>query len=221
MSHRFRQNATSSRHTFFFLNGFSKLTILLFSAGYFLGFFAVQAFQDTLYASALALFQNTVTRIPSLDIDCNDVFFYSLKENLKFFLLPAFFSLTNVWHLYFSACTLYTGFSHGILGAFCVLVCGPSGIVSYLFFLLPQALLLVPLYLIFINHMELLHQSWFAPENNASGSGVLPNAQKRQLLLSKLPFLLLCTVLLLVSALAEGYANILLLKSFPMAKLPL
>lgn len=213
MAHHFRQKNFSKQHTFPFSSALSKLAVFLFALGYFAGFFTVQIFQDTLYAPALALFQNTITRLPSLDIDCNDVFFYSLKENLKYFLLFAFFSLTNVWHIYFAGCILYTGFSHGILGAFCILLHGPSGILSYLGFLLPQCLILVPLYLISLHHLEQLHQSWFAPENNDTASGFLPNAKKRQLILAKLPFLLFCLVLLLLSALAEGYANVLLLKA--------
>lgn len=212
MAH-FHKKTFSRQHTVSITSAISRLAVLLFVFGFFAGFFVVQIFRDTLYAPSLALFQSTITRLPSLDIDCHDVFFYSLKENLKYFLLFVFFSLTNVWHVYLTGWILYTGFSHGVLGAFCVLIHGPLGIFSYLCFQLPQCLILVFLYLIALNHLEALHQSWFSKEYSDSTAAFLPNAQKRQLILAKLPFLLLCFLFLLLSSLAEGYANVFLLKA--------
>lgn len=214
MSNKQRHTISSKHKHHFPLNNFAKLTIGLFLIGFLAGCLVANLLEDNLYAPALTLFQNTITNLPSLDINRNDVFLYSMKENIKFFLLLLFFALTNVWHLYYTGYTLYTGFSHGLLCAFCVLLYGPGGIIGYLCFLLPQALLLIPAFLLTVSHLQELHTNWFSSDNNEPAHSFLPNTKKRQLLFAKLPPLLLCIALLLCSALLEGYLNIPLLKYY-------
>lgn len=196
------------------LSSFSKLTISLFFVGFLAGCLAAGLFEDSLYAPALTLFQNTLKHISSLAISRNDVFLYSCKENMKCFLLLIFFSLTNVWRLYYAGFTLYTGFSHGLLCSFCVLLYGPGGIIGYFCFLFPQVLLLVPAFLLTVRHLEEFHCCWFSAEDKEQPRLLLFHSKRRQLLFSKLPPLLLCAILLLCSALLEGYLNIPLLKHY-------
>jgi len=160
----------------------------------------------------LLLFENTLNNLSSLEINGRDVFFYSLKENLKVFFLLVFFAMTNVWRFYYAGFTLYTGFSQGLFCSFCMILSGAGGSLQYLFFLLPQSLLLAPVFLVCICHLEELHCNLFTSESNDSSKGIFQNAKKRQLLLSKLPFFLICIILLAASALLEGYLNIPLLK---------
>lgn len=196
------------------LNNFSKLTIGLFFVGFLAGCLAASLLEDSLYAPALALFQNTIKHISSLAISRNDVFLYSCKENIKFFLLLVFFSLTNAWRLYYVGFTLYTGFSHGLLCTFCFLLYGPGGIIIYFCFLFPQVLLLAPAFLLTVRHLEELHCFWFSAEDKESSRNMFLPSKRRQLLFSKLPPLLFCAILLLCSALLEGYLNIPLLKYY-------
>ena len=93
-----------------------------------------------------------------------------------------------------------------------MILSGAGGFVQYLFFLLPQSLLLAPVFLLCICHLEDLHCDLFSSENSDNSKGILQNAKKRQLIISKLPLLLICIVLLTAGALLEGYLNIPLLK---------
>jgi len=214
MLSKLRHTALPKQKRHSLLAAFSRLTVFLFALGFFAGCLAGNLLQDSLYAPALSLFQNTISLLPSLDIDQNDVFLYSIKENMKYFLLLLFFSLTNVWRLYYVGYTLYTGFSHGLLFAFCFLVYHAGGVLEYFCFLLPHCLLMAPAFLLAVSHFEDLHRNWFTPENNDKATSFLPNAQKRQLIFSKLPPIFLCAFLLACSALLEGYCNIPLLKYF-------
>lgn len=193
---------------------YSKLTIGLFLLGALGGCLCTNLLKDYLYEPVLTLFQNTLTNLPSLKISSKEVFWYSLKDYLKCFLLLCFFALTNVWRIYSAGFTLYTGFTHGLLFSFCLFINHITGILQYLCFLLPHTLLLAPIFLLTISHLEVLHNDLFALEKNDSSHGILGNPKKRQLLFSKLPLFFLCIILLVIGALLEGYLNIPLLKYF-------
>lgn len=214
MPAKIRHTTLPKRKRPFPSNGFSHLTVGLFLAGFLTGYLGGHLLKEHLYEPVLILFENTISNLSTLDINGTDVFFYSLKENLKIFFLLFFFALTNVWRFYYIGFTLYTGFTQGLFCSFCVILSGTIGILQYLCFLLPQTLLLIPVFLICIIHLELLHSDLFAPENNDSSRSLLRNAKKRQLLFSKLPLFLICIILLVISALLEGYLNIPLLKYY-------
>ena len=207
-----RYNSIPKRRRHYLMTSFSRLTIGLFLAGFILGNFSGHLFKEHLYNSVLLLFENTLNNLSSLEINGKDVFFYSLKENLKVFFLLVFFAMTNVWRFYYASFTLYTGFSQGLFCSFCMILKGAGGAFQYLLFLLPQSLLLAPVFLLCICRLEELHCNLFTTESNDSSKGIFQNAQKRQLLFSKLPFLLICIILLIGGALLEGYLNIPLLK---------
>lgn len=191
-----------------------KLIIGLFLLGALAGCLCENLLKAYLYEPVLTLFQNTINNLPSLEISSKEIFFYSLKESLKLFLLLCFFALTNAWRLYSISFTLYTGFTHGLLLSFCLLVNKLNGILQYLCFLLPHTLLLIPVFLLAISHLEILHSDLFAPENNDGSHGIFGNTKKRQLLFTKLPLFFLCITLLIIGALLEGYLNVPLLKYF-------
>jgi uncharacterized membrane protein SpoIIM required for sporulation len=201
------------RHLFS-LNHFAKLTIGFFLFGFTGGFLAAHLLRNTLYAPSLSLFQNTLSSLSSLAIDRNDVFLYSMKENVKFFLLFFFFALTNVWRLYYACSTIYSGFSYGLLCAFCILLSGTGGIVEFFCFLLPQALLLIPAYLLAVCSLERLHKGWFSKDYSETSSPLFLHPKRRQLLFASLPSLFFCIILLLLASLIEGYLNIPLLKYY-------
>lgn len=214
MSAKSRYSAIPKRKRHLPAIAFNRLTIGLFLTGFLSGWICANLFQAYLYEPVFALFQNTVNNLSSLNIQSKNLFFYCWKEYLKLFFLLLFFALTNVWRIYYTAFTLYTGFKQGLLLAFCLLLGGAGGILQYLCFLLPQTLLLIPVFLTLLNQLELLHSSLFATKQSENTSGFFKNAQKRQLLFSKLPFLLLCILFLTACSFLESYLNLPLLQYY-------
>ena len=202
------------------LTNFTRLTIGLFLFAFVFGCFLANLFSKTLYAPVITLFESIVKELPSLSLNRQEIFLFCGKDNLKYFLLLLFFSLTNAWKIYYPFFTLYTGFRYGLLFSFCMLVSGIGGIVEFLCFLLPHTLITLPVFLSSINRMELLHESWFfACTGDKKGPRFLLDKGKRQLLLKQLPHVLLYILLLLCAALLEGYVNIPLLKQYHAAGL--
>lgn len=214
MSARIKYSSLPKRKHHVPITVFSRLTIGLFFLGFLTGCFCTALLKKQLYEPVLTLFQSTVNSLPFLEIRCENVFLYSLFENLKLFLLLTFFSMTNVWKLYYTGFTLYTGFSQGLLFCFCLLLNSTLGILQYFCFLLPHALLLVPVYLYFTSRLDEFHSGLFSPDNNDASGGIFTNGKKRQLFFAKLPLFLVCILLLIVCALLEGYLNIPLLRYF-------
>lgn len=122
------------------------------------------------------------------------------------------FSMTNAWRCYYFIFLLYSGLCYGLLFTFCTLLNGLGGIPQFLCFLLPQAILSIPLFLILLKKLEAFHTSWFLPENN-TGNGFL-HQKKRVLLIRQFPLFLVFILLLLVSSLLEGYLNLPLIQYF-------
>lgn len=199
---------------------FTRLTIGLFLFAFVFGCFLANLFAGTLYAPVITLFESMTKELPSLSLNRQEIFLFCGKDNLKYFLLLFFFSLTNVWKIYYPCFTLYTGFRYGLLFSFCMLVSGIGGIVEFLCFLMPHTLITLPVFLSGINRMELFHESWFFYSTGAKkGPRLFLDKGKRQLILKQLPRMLLYIALLLCAALLEGYINIPLLKQYHAAGL--
>lgn len=214
MSAKIKYSSLPKRKRHFPITVFSRLTIGLFFLGFLAGCFSGTLLKNQLYEPVLTLFQSTVNNLPYLEIKYQNVFFYSLKENMKIFLLLVFFAMTNVWKLYYTGFTLYTGFSQGLLFSFCLLLSSTLGVLQYLCFLLPHALLLAPVFLYLMEQLDEFHSCMFTPENGDTSGGIFSGSKKRQLFFTKLPLFLTCILLLSICALLEGYLNIPLLKYF-------
>lgn len=195
----------------FHLSGFHYITLLLFFFSFLCGSLLAYFFKDTLCNDILRLFTNSFEKLRSYEIKKDALFYFSVKEHLKFYALIVFFAFTNVWHFYYALAILYTGFSNGMLFLFCTYINGSSGILYYLGLLFPQCLLFIPFYLYALHHLELIHIEWFEniiPKNAQSSS---LHTKKGQLLLTQLPLLLLGIVLLVLCAFLESYINPLVL----------
>ena len=200
---------------FLHLTRIHKRIILLFLGGFLVGYIFTWLFKDSLYESLLSLYNTTVEQLPSLAISKEELAFYCFKRHSSSLLFLFFFAMTNVWTLYYGVFTLYTGFSHGVLFAFCIILHHIGGFLEYLCFLFPQVLLLLPLYLFFINNYCHFHNACFSKENaNSSLFTTLFLTQKRQLLLRQLPVLFLGLIVLLFCSLLEGYLNLSLVKLY-------
>ncbi|MDD7402318.1 MAG: stage II sporulation protein M [bacterium] len=211
-----QKNKKSSRKkpTFSFpLSYISRLTIGLFFLGFLTGCVGTHFLQNTVYGSVTSLFRSTISQLPWLSISRNEIFLLSFKNNLSYFLILAFFSITNVWRFYYVVSTVYSGFTQGLLFSFCIMTYHIGGILQYFCFLLPQCLVLVPVFLYAIRHLEDLHQNWFG-DNCYEKKHSFLTQQKRQLLFRQLPFFFTCIALLLFCAVLEGYLNVPLIKSY-------
>lgn len=191
----------------FHLSRFHCITLLLFFFSFLCGSFFAYFFKDSLCNDILRLFSVSLEKLSSYEIKKEALFYFSLKEHLKFYFLIVFFAFTNVWYFYYTLAILYTGFSNGMLFLFCTFVKGSSGLLYYLGILFPQCLLFIAFYLCALHHLNLLHIEWFEnkAQNNAYNSSV--HAKKGQLLLWQLPLFLLGILLLVLGAFLESYIN--------------
>lgn len=179
------------------------ITGIFFAIGIILGITAAHLLRDGLYASVFHLYQSLLTQLQSLEINIQDFFLLAARKNLKYFIVLCFFAFTNVWKYYYRFFLVYAGFQNGLLLSFCIQLNGISGIIGYLCFLMPHAVLLVPAYLIAICHCCHLH-------NNLHSI----SATKGQAVLCELPFLLAALALLLLGCLAEAAFNPSLLRLY-------
>lgn len=110
----------------FHLSRFHYITLLLFLFSFLCGSFAANLFKETLCNDILHLFTSSFEKLHSYEIKKDALFYFSIKEHLKFYILIVFFAFTNVWHFYYALAILYTGFSNGMLFLFCTFVNGCS-----------------------------------------------------------------------------------------------
>lgn len=195
--------------------------LALFVLGTTLGCLITHFFRDSLYAPLLSLYQNIINQLNTVDADRYTIFLLSLRRQLKFFGLLWFFSLTNVWRYYLWGFSLYTGFSKGLLLAFCVLLNGPVGVWNFVCFQFPQCLLLLPAYGLTICHCHRLNRqltgycSFTLTESSGQTAektySRMSHLSKKQLIFHQLPCFLLDGALLTLGSLLEGYFNLPLL----------
>lgn len=191
----------------FHLSRFHYITLLLFLFSFLCGSFAANLFKETLCNDILHLFTSSFEKLHSYEIKKDALFYFSIKEHLKFYILIVFFAFTNVWHFYYALAILYTGFSNGMLFLFCTFVKGCSGVLYYLGILFPQCLLFVPFYLYALHHLDLLHIEWFEDNTQKNTRTSFVANKKGQLLLIQLPLFLLGILLLLLGSFLESYIN--------------
>jgi uncharacterized membrane protein SpoIIM required for sporulation len=175
----------------------------VFVLGMATGCLAAHVLRNNLYASVFQLYQTLSEQLKTVEIDRKDFFLLALRKNLKYFLLLSFFAFTNVWKYYYRIFLMYCGFQNGLLLSFCVQMNKTSGIAGYFCFLLPQALLLIPAFLLaFVQ----------AKQVNA----LLQDSPKtpKKVLLCRLPFWLLALLLLIMGCLAEAALNPSLLRLY-------
>lgn len=157
--------------------------------------------KTSLYSPLLTIYNDITGRIAELDINKSDIFFLSLKQNIKLSALLYLFALTNLWQYYYCAFSLYTGFTNGLLLAFNIILHGIPGIIRFFCYLCPQAFLFIPLYLFIISHCDKFHFDY-------SEHGNLSGAKKGKLLLKQFPFFIIIILLILTGSLMEAMLNL-------------
>lgn len=175
----------------------TSISVFLFvAAGLSLGCITAFILRNGLYSYIFHLYRTLLTQLQSLEVDRQDFFLLAFRRTIKYFLLLCFFSFTNIWKYYYRLFSLYIGFQHGLLLAFCLQLNGLWGIVGYLCFLLPQALLIIPAFLMCIDHCEYTHNELHSI-----------TISRHKLILCEFPFFFLSALLLILGCLLEAYGN--------------
>lgn len=188
-----------------------KITIFFAIIGIVAGCITGNLLKESLYSPLISIYNETISNIPELDIDKTDIFLLALKRNLKLFIFLYLFSITNLWTYYYCAFSLYTGFTNGLLLAFNIILHGFPGIIRFLFYLCPQILLFIPLYLMIISHCTAFHDEFTEcisyPAHDSAYN--YPYRQKKgKLVLHQFPFIILCLFLIAAGCLIEANLNL-------------
>lgn len=187
-----------------------KITLFFTVIGMVAGCITGNLLKESLYSPLITIYNETISNIPELDINKSDVLLLALKRNLKLFALLYIFAITNLWTYYYCAFALYTGFTNGLLLAFNIILHSFSGIVRFLFYLCPQALLFIPLYLMIIAHCNSFHEQFISCVSYPSYDGYsYSSKQKRgQLALCQLPFVIFCLLSIVIVCFMEANLNL-------------
>ena len=159
--------------------------------------------RSNIYASVFHLYQTLLSELQTLEINRQDFFLLAVRRAGKYFVLLWFFAFTNIWKYYYRLFSAYIGFQNGLLLTFCVTLNGFTGIFGFVCFLLPQAFLFIPAFLIAISHCQQLH-----------GGLHSITLTHHRLILCELPYFLLSAALVLLGCLVEASVNPALLRLY-------
>ncbi|MCH5267831.1 MAG: stage II sporulation protein M [Lachnospiraceae bacterium] len=166
-------------------------SILLVLGGVAAGYFVGWLFRHNLLSSAEATFEELFQSLDTTSVRHTPLFLLCIKQQVKYAALLVFFALTNAWLFYLCGFMIYTGFNNGLLLSFCVQLGGQGGWWDFFCLLLPHCLIYIPVYLVLVAKLHTLRHT----------------TQKRQSLLSGLPLLLLCLLILCIGCIAETFIN--------------
>ena len=188
-----------------------KITLFFAIIGIIGGCITGHLLKENLYSPLITIYNETITNLPGLDIEKSDIFLLALKRNIKLLVLLYLFSLTNIWTYYYCAFSLYTGFTNGLLLAFNIILHGIPGIIRFFFFLCPQVLLFIPVYLMVIAHCDNFHNEFIECITNPSFENTYsysPKPRRGRLAIQQLPFILLCLLLIAAGSFIEAHLNL-------------
>ncbi len=188
-----------------------KISLFFTIIGIIAGCITGHLLKENLYSPLITIYNETINNLPGLDIEKSDIFLLTLKRNIKLFILLYLFSLTNIWTYYYCAFSLYTGFTNGLLLAFNIILHGIPGIIRFFFFLCPQVLLFIPVYLMVIAHCDNFHNEFIACITNPSFENVYnysPKPKKGKLAMQQFPFIGLCLLLIGAGCFLEAHLNL-------------
>ncbi len=188
-----------------------KFTLFFAIIGIITGCITGNLLKENLYSPLITIYNETINNIPGLDIDKSDIFLLAIKRNVKLFILLYLFSLTNLWTYYYCAFSLYTGFTNGLLLAFNIILHGINGTIRFLCYLLPQALLFIPVYLMIIAHCDNFHNIFISctsstPYDNTYNYST--KQKKGKLAIQQFPFIILCLVFITAGSFIEANLNL-------------
>ncbi len=161
-------------------------------------------FFSSVFHAAFLEFKTDTGKIVSLESEKKALLFYYFFLHIRVFFFLVFFAFTNAYKLYSMIFLCYTGLIQGILLTFCIHKDHIfKGLLEYLCFLTPHALLLCPFYLFAFRFLGKTHDTFCL-----SGT----KRKKRELLFKQLPFCLFGIILIFAASFLEAYVNLPLLK---------
>lgn len=179
--------------------GIVKIIIALFIAGMAIGILTGYFMKSSLYSPLITIYKDILSRLTSLDISRSEIFFLSLKRNLKYFVLIYMFAITNIWNWYYGAFLLYIGFSNGLLLTFNIILYGMAGSIRYLCYLFPQSLIFIPIYILIIAHCNSFHKTYYVCTDTA---------KKGKLLFRQFPFWIFIILFMIAGCILEAWLNL-------------
>lgn len=188
-----------------------KITIFFAVIGIIIGCVAGNLLKQSLYSPLITIYNETLNNLPELDISKSDIFLLTIKRNLKLFVLLYLFALTNLWTYYYCAFALYTGFTNGLLLSFNIILHGMSGIIRFLFYLCPQVLIFIPLYLMIISHCDNFHDEFISCINYPSHDNTYNYSSKQKkgkLTLCQFPFIISYLIFIAIGCFIEANLNL-------------
>lgn len=171
-------------------------SVLVYLSGMLLGYLCGHVLRNSLYTTVKDTYDELLSGIAATKVKFLPLCLLCFRQQCKEYALLVFFSCTNVWMLYLYGYLLYSGFTGGLLLLFCTMLHGISGIWGYFCFLMPQALIYAPVYLLLIQKLHTIHT----------------DTKKGISLLHEIPFLLLLLFLLLAGCILESTLNLPLLR---------
>lgn len=171
-------------------------SIVLYLLGMLLGFISGHLLKNSLYATIKETYDGILANLSVMKIPFAPLCLLCFKNQCKESILLIFFSFTNVWLFYLCSYLLYRGFTSGLLLLFCTMLQGVGGIWEFFCFLMPQALIYIPVYLCLIQRLQTKRQE--------SKKGISP--------LHEIPFFFLLFLLLFLGCVLESLINLPLLR---------
>lgn len=172
---------------------------LLFPVGFLGGFLLFWSFRSRLSPLTLTQFAPLFEK-EELKYSVVSMFYSCLTIHFRSYILLLFFALTNVWSFYRSLFLIRLGFFQGILCGICFFSQKWIGIITYFILGFPQSLLLLPTYILLINHINNYKEK--EKEKGAHG------------LVSLLSFFLGCGLFVLLACCMEACLNPVILNIF-------
>lgn len=169
---------------------------LLYLLGMLLGFASGHLLKNSLYVTVKESYDGILANLSVVKISFAPLCLLCFKTQCKESILLIFFSFTNAWIFYLCCYLLYRGFTSGLLLLFCTMLQGVSGIWEFFCFLMPQALIYIPVYLCLIHRLQ--------TRRLESKKGISP--------LHEIPFFLLLLLLLFLGSVLESLVNLPLLR---------
>ena len=181
------------------IHGIVKIIIALFIAGMAIGILTGYFMKSSLYSPLITIYKDILSRLTSLDICRSEIFFLSLKRNLKYLVLIYMFAITNIWNWYYGAFLLYIGFSNGLLLTFNIILYGMAGSIRYLCYLFPHSLIFIPIYILIIAHCNSFHKTYYVCTDTA---------KKGKLLFRQFPFCIFIILFMIAGCILEAWLNL-------------
>ena len=175
-------------------------TALFFGAGLFLGFLIMSLGKSILLTNTGLFDEDTLYHMKYMTVDSSALFCYVLRKRLCLLLILSVAVTTYLGLVVCAATLFWYGFSAGVFLSALMLRYGLKGAVLAVVGILPQYLLYVPAFLLFLKWAEHLYRSIYS-------RGMGADAGEKGFAWRKAGQLAVILGLVIIGCLLEGYVN--------------